>query len=124
VATVSSDITYYLKASTLEGCESFDTINIKIYKGPDIYTPSAFTPNQDGLNDVLKPFNVGLKRFDYFTVFNRFGDVVFSTKSNREGWNGKYMQKDQPTGTYVWIVSGLDYSGKTIAKKGTVILIR
>ena len=124
VAMVASDISYYLKASTLEGCESFDTINIKIYKGPDIYIPSAFTPNHDGLNDILKPFNVGLKRFDYFKIFNRYGDVVFSTNSNREGWNGKLNAKDQPTGTYVWIVSGLDYSGKTITKKGTVILLR
>jgi gliding motility-associated-like protein len=76
------------------------------------------------LNDLLKPFNVGLKRFDYFTIFNRYGEVVFSTKSIREGWNGKYKDKDQPTDTYVWIVSGLDYLGKSITKKGTVVLLR
>lgn len=124
IATVANDMTYYLKASTPEGCESIDSIKIRIYKGPEIYIPSAFTPDHDGLNDILKPFCVGLKRLDYFKVFNRYGEVVFLSKSYHGGWDGKFKGKDQPSGTYIWIVSGLDYLGNTIAKKGTIILIR
>jgi putative serine protease PepD len=53
IATLSSDATYYLKASTVGGCDSYDTIHIKVYKGPDIYMPTVFTPNNDGLNDGI-----------------------------------------------------------------------
>lgn len=124
VVTVSDNTTYYLKASTPSGCESYDTINIKIYKGPDIYIPSAFTPNNDGLNDYLKAFSVGLKQLDYFIVYNRYGQQVFYTNESYKGWDGKFKGIDQPSGTYIWIASGTDFLNKPIQKKGTVIIIR
>jgi len=124
IATLSSDATYYLKAGTLGGCDSYDTVHIKVYKGPDIYMPTVFTPNNDGLNDVLTPFLVGLKNFHYFHVYDRYGQLVYSTVNSNKGWNGKMNGKDQPIGTYVWVASGTNYSGIPILKKGTVMIIR
>lgn len=124
VATNNTDRTYYLRAFTPEGCESFDTLHIKIYKGPDIYVPTAFTPNGDGRNDVLKPFAVGISSFHYFAIYNRYGEPIFKSAVPTQGWDGTLRGKAQPGGTYVWMVSGVDFNGNKIVKKGTAILIR
>ena len=88
VATNSVDRIYYLKAFTPEGCESFDTISIKIYKGPDIYVPTAFTPNGDGRNDLLRPIAVGITSFDYFAIYNRYGQLLYKSDDANQGWDG------------------------------------
>ncbi|MDB5201629.1 MAG: hypothetical protein JWQ27_1038 [Ferruginibacter sp.] len=124
IATIPSDRSYYLKAFTPEGCESFDTINIKIYKGPEIYLPNAFTPNGDGLNDVLRGLPVGLKEFRYLKIFNRWGQELFSSADYRRGWDGKWKGVPQEQGVYVVIARGLDMNGKMLDKKATVMLIR
>ncbi|RYD82967.1 MAG: PKD domain-containing protein [Sphingobacteriales bacterium] len=124
VATNVTDRTYYLRAFTPEGCESYDTINIKIYKGPDIYVPTAFTPNGDGRNDVLKPITVGITVFDYFAVYNRLGQLVFKSNDSNKGWDGRVKGLEQQTGNFVWMVSGTDFRGNKIFKKGSVLLIR
>jgi gliding motility-associated-like protein len=124
IATVNQDKTYYLKAYTPGGCPSYDTINIIIYQGPEFYMPTAFTPNGDGLNDVIKPFLVGVKRFDHFIVYNRYGQTIFQTTRQGYGWDGTFKGSRQPAGTYVWQISGEDYTGKKMFKKGTIILLR
>ena len=117
--------TYIVKASTPEGCFAFDTINIRIFKNaPDIYVPTAFTPDANRLNDEFIPIAVGIAKLNYFRVFNRWGNELFSTTTLDKGWNGTYKGLQQNPGTYVWMVSGTDYTGKIIAKKGTVVLIR
>jgi len=124
VAINTIDKIYYLRAFTPSGCESRDTINIKIYKGPDIYMPNAFTPNEDGRNDILRGKLIGLKSFDYFVIYNRYGQLIFSTTNPDEGWNGRYKFLDQPAGAYIWMASGTTFTGKKIMKKGTVLLLR
>ena len=124
VANNTVDRTYYLRAFTPEGCESFDTISIKIYKGPDIYVPTAFTPNGDGHNDVLRPIAVGITVFDYFAVYNRYGQLVFKSSNPNTGWDGREKGGDQQTGNFVWMVSGTDFRGNKIFRKGSVLLIK
>lgn len=124
IATNSNDITYYLRAFTPSGCESRDTLNIKIYKGPDIYMPNAFTPNEDGRNDILRGKLIGMKSFDYLVIYNRYGQLIFKSTNADKGWNGRYQFIDQPAGAYVWMASGTDFTGKKIVKKGTVMLLR
>ena len=124
VATNAVSQTYYLKASTPLGCETFDTINIKVYDGPQLYLPTAFTPNGDGLNDVFRVFPVGITHFDYFAIYNRYGKIIFYTKNEGEGWDGSFQNNPQNPGTYVWTISGADYKGNKITRKGTVVLIR
>jgi gliding motility-associated-like protein len=124
VAINSIDRSYYLRAFTPEGCESFDTITIKIYKGPEIYVPGAFTPNNDGINDILKAIPAGISSFGYFVIYNRYGQKVFFTTDYNKGWDGKIKGKEQETGNFVWVVSAVDFTGKKIFRKGTVLLIR
>lgn len=100
-------------------------VTVHIYKSaPKIFVPTAFTPNGDGKNDLFKPVAVGISKMEYLRVFNRWGQLVFSSKSDREGWDGKIKGKEQATGTFVWLVKGVDYLGKVFFAKGTVMLIR
>jgi gliding motility-associated-like protein len=116
--------TFTLKAFTPEGCESYDDVTVKIYKGPDIYLPNAFTPNNDGKNDILRGIPVGLKQFNYMKVFNRWGQLIFNTTNYTYGWDGKWQTKQQPAGAYVVIVKGTDFKGNIIEKKVSVLLVR
>ncbi|MEI6583937.1 MAG: PKD domain-containing protein [Chitinophagia bacterium] len=118
-------IRYRVKISVPGGCSNTDDILVKIFNtGPDIFIPSAFTPNQDGLNDILKPFPVGIQQFLYFSVYNRWGQVMYTSKEINKGWDGKFGGLPQPSGTYVFSAEGIDYLGKRILKKGTTVLIR
>ena len=118
-------ITYKVLVSDNNNCYDSASVTVSIFRvNPQIFVPTAFSPNGDGVNDVFKPLGVGIKEFEYFKVYNRWGQLVFSTSINGHGWNGKIGGKDQPTGTFVWIVKGIDYLDKPFFKKGTVVLIR
>jgi gliding motility-associated-like protein len=100
-------------------------VTVKIFKtNPRIFVPTAFTPNGDGLNDLFRPIAVGIKKFEYFRVYNRWGQLVFSTSINGQGWDGKISGRPQSTNTFVWIVKGIDYLDKPFFQKGTVTLIK
>ena len=106
-------------------CSDFADVNVKIFNTkPQVFVPTAFTPNGDGLNDILRPIAVGMTQIKYFRVYNRWGQLVFETSVNVKGWNGKLQDKDQQSGSYVWIVQGEDFTGKTFFTKGTVTLVR
>lgn len=124
VAILNSTQVFTLKAFTPEGCESYDDVVVKIYKGPDIYLPNAFTPNGDGRNDIFRGTPVGIQDFEYLKVFNRWGQLVFYTADYRKGWDGIWQSQKQPGGVYVVMARGKDYLGNIIDKKGTVMLIR
>lgn len=123
-ATITQDITYRVLVTTAEGCEAEDSVSIRAFKGPDIYMPSAFTPNKDGRNDRFVPIAVGIKEITYFSVYNRWGQLVYTTKKLHEGWDGRHNGLDLDTGVFVWIVQGITNDGKVIFKRGTVTLIR
>jgi gliding motility-associated-like protein len=125
VANLNEDITYFLRVTTDEGCVGLDTLNVRVFRtAPDIFVPTAFTPNGDRLNDFLVPVPVGISEFEYFRVYNRYGQLVFSTTEVGRGWDGKIGGKDQGSDSFVWYVRGRDYTGRVIFKKGQTTLIR
>jgi len=125
IAMPTTSTTYYVRVSTQEGCYGFDTIEVKVFRtGPDIFVPNAFTPNGDGINDEIKPIPVGIAKIDYFRIYNRWGQLVYSSPSTSRGWDGTLNGKHQPEDTYVWMTQGVDYKGQTVFKKGTVVLTR
>ena len=102
-----------------------DYVLVRVYKtGPDIFVPSGFTPNGDNRNDILKAIPIGIKQFDYFNVYNRFGQLLFSSPEIGKGWDGNFSGSAQPSGAYVYATQGTDYLGNIIFRKGTVVLIR
>lgn len=123
-ALLQKSQTYFLTGVTEEGCIGYDTINIKVYKGPDIYVPNAFTPNGDKLNDIFRPVLPGIKVLPYFKIYNRWGKLVFYTQEIGRGWDGKVNGVTQSAGSYVWLLRVTTYDGQVFEKKGTVILMR
>ncbi|HYO21564.1 MAG TPA: PKD domain-containing protein, partial [Flavisolibacter sp.] len=116
---LDKDQKYTISVTTPEGCTASDTMLVKVFTGPAIYVPTAFTPNGDSKNESLLPVYVGIKEVKQFAVFNRWGQMLFRTNSMVKGWNGK-----SPVGTYVWVIQAVDYLGQPLVLKGTVTIIR
>ena len=88
------------------------------------YVPTAFTPNNDGKNDLLRPVvNGGIVAF-IFRVYNRYGQPVFETTTAGTGWDGRLNNIPQPAGTYVWYLECIDNQQRKRQFKGSVVLIR
>jgi gliding motility-associated-like protein len=122
---INEDQRYVLKASNDNGCYAIDTVDIRVFKtDPDIFVPTAFTPNGDKLNDILTPIPVGISQFQFFRLYNRWGQLVFGTTEVGVGWDGSLKGREQASDTYVWHVRGVDFTGRAIDKKGTTSLIR
>jgi gliding motility-associated-like protein len=124
VVTLEHDAQFILTATTPIGCATSDTIKFKVYKGPELYVPSAFSPNNDGFNDQFKFIAVGMRSVDLFQVYNRYGQLIYSSTDAMKGWDGRLNGVIQPGGTYVWMIKGTDLSGVIRFKKGTVTLVR
>jgi len=113
---------YRLTVTSNVGCGSaFDDVIVTVYN--DIYIPTAFTPNQDGKNDVW--YVPSLSSFSFFelSVFNRYGQIVFHTKNIKAAWDGKYKGQLQPSAVYVYLITVGEGENKRMYK-GTVTLIR
>jgi len=123
--TSADSVKYKVRATLPEGCYGEDEITIRVFKtGVDIFVPTAFTPNHDGRNDIFKPIPVGITKLDYFRIYNRWGELIFTTSETGKGWDGSFGGKEQVSGTYVYMVQGTDFTGKTVFRKGTFVLIR
>lgn len=123
--TGTDSVKFKLRGTDINGCFGEDEILVKIFNAlPEIYVPSGFTPNADGRNDIIRPICVGITQLNYFRVFNRWGQLVFSTSEIGKGWDGRIGGQLQNAGTFVYSVEGLDYNGKKVIKEGTTVLIR
>jgi gliding motility-associated-like protein len=118
-------VRYKVQVYNQAGCFDSAFVRVQIFKTlPLVFVPNAFTPDNDGKNDRLKPVAVGMKQIEYFHVYNRWGQLVFSTATNKQGWDGTLRGKLPNTGVYVWAVKAIDYTGKPYLQKGTAVLIR
>jgi gliding motility-associated-like protein len=107
------------------GCTDSATQIIQVVDNCYIAVPSAFTPNNDGLNDYLYPLNAYKATNLIFKVFNRFGQLVFETTDWTNKWNGTINGQPADAGTYVWLLQYTDSdTGKKHFSKGTSVLIR
>ena len=82
------------------------------------------TPNHNGLNDVFRLKYPGLVAGYQLQIFNRWGQMIYSTSDPYGEWDGKFANELQPAGTYVWITRFTDRGGKKQTMQGCVVLIR
>ena len=109
---------------TANGCDSIRTIDLTVKNNCGIYIPNAFTPNNNGLNDLFKPIiNLPFQQYS-FIIFNRYGQKIFETREYGKGWDGTYKGKDQPTGSYVYRITFTNNFGWESVENGSVLLIR
>lgn len=103
---------------------SSDTVNVNAFCSLPVFIPSAFTPNNDGLNDIFKPAQLNGQRLISLSVYNRYGNKIFFSENAGNGWDGTRNGKPQPTGTYIYTIFYFDLGGAVRSIKGTVVLIR
>lgn len=119
-----SEQTYTIEITTMAGCVTVDTQIVKTVKSVEILVPKAFTPNNDGKNDYLRPILMGVKQLNYFKIFNRWGQLIYETKSDKPGWDGRIKGNLQSSQVFVWIAEGIGVDNRVYIKKGTSVLIR
>ncbi|MAY84782.1 MAG: hypothetical protein CMP59_11685 [Flavobacteriales bacterium] len=116
---------YILTISDSLGCFSItDTILVEVVEEFTLDVPQAFSPNGDGVNDIIYVKGWGLKELIAFKIYNRFGELVFEGTEFDQGWDGTYNGKDQMVETYVYTVEAETYAGEVLTKKGNITLIR
>ena len=102
------------------GCEDTAYIWLTIY--PEIEIPTLFSPNQDGINEIIGPVIKGDVKINSYKIYNRWGQTVFEGGGTDIFWDGKFNGTSQPQGTYVFTIEYL-IAGKKIHKTGALTLI-
>jgi len=119
--------TYYIKVVNNVGCVTIVPVNVVI-NPPAPYTvtaPNTFTPNNDGINDNFIVTVKGIVTFGSIKIYNRNGQLVFSTKSPNDYWDGNYNGRKLPVGTYYWVFDGIDdYYHTRINRAASITLLR
>jgi gliding motility-associated-like protein len=107
------------------GCaDTTYTIAITVRKEFSIDVAGSFTPNGDGINDVVYAKGWGIRKLLEFKIFNRWGNQVFSTDDITQGWDGSFNGQIQPVDAYVYEVKIESWDNLIRTKKGTIVLIR
>jgi gliding motility-associated-like protein len=115
---------YTVTGTDVYGCVNSDDVLVLV-RIPGLYIPSAFTPNDDGRNDVFYIRSKGTVRFE-LNVFNRNGALIYHSKSPHEGWDGTVQGtgKKVPTGAYLYQTKGEFSDGEKFNDSGVINLIR
>lgn len=126
--TTSLEISATLR--TLEGCEIRDALSISVNSRSNIYVPSAFSPNGDGINDTFTVFaDVGISKITSIKILDRWGNLVFAQNdfdANVEhlGWDGNFRGRPSSPGLYIYLIQFESANQSLMTQSGEVVLIR
>jgi len=123
-STPEHSIWYYLTAVSPIGCVSIDSVHVVVIEPEAVIIPSAFTPNGDGVNDILHIVAFENVELTEFSIFNRWGEKIFETSDILAGWDGTFKSSAQEIGTYMYIFVGKNEMQEEIVYKGTINLLR
>ena len=126
VATPTQTTRYVVTATSINGCIAKDSIEVKLLPLDPQKTylvPTSFTPNNDGLNDCFGvPYWGNTTDFN-FTIYNRYGKLVFHSTNPSNCWDGFYHGARQNTGAYVYFIKAMGICGP-VNRQGTVMLVK
>ena len=118
---------YTLSVVDANGCRDSRTVTITNLTSDtcdyNIFVPNIFSPNGDGENDVLQVEGSGIETLE-FIIYNRWGNLIFQSNSQADGWDGTYKGQPANPDVFVYYVKGTFVDGKSFNQKGTVALIR
>ena len=121
-----SDVGFYPVTQIVQNQFSCSDTTIKLIEVYDVFEfvfPNIFTPNGDGINDMLRPIACGV--IDYkVSILNRWGLTIFTSNALELGWDGRVDGQKSDSGTYFYIAELKDFTGKSHVFKGTVSLYR
>lgn len=115
---------YIVVGSNSPYCISQDTVNINVeVVCGDFFIPNVFSPNGDGSNDVLTIYGFCVKTYT-LQIYNRWGEKVFETSDQKNGWDGSFKGKPMDTGAFMYKVDGITTEEKPFHLKGNITLLR
>ncbi len=117
-------VLYYVTGFNEFNCSNTDSVLVIPVPYLELYIPNAFTPNGDGKNDWFSIAANDLFELLHLKIFDRWGNLVFSTDDPMQGWNGMMGGKPMPMGTYIYILEVRDQVGNLSERQGNFILIR
>jgi gliding motility-associated-like protein len=124
--TIKQPGQYWLQVTDYNACVGRDTVSVVIKDDCPkvVYFPNAFTPNDDGLNDIFKPFTAAPLEKYSLKIYNRWGQMIFTSNDPLQGWNGKYRSVVITPGVYVYLCSYKFYNKAQGMMKGTVVVVK
>ena len=122
---LSGQFCYYIKIYKEGETEYYSQSNTKcIYLEPKVYIPQAFTPNDDGVNDLFLPVFSFLPKDYELKIYNRWGNIIFETSDPTKGWNGKQSNgKPAPAGSYIYLLKIKTEDNQTVEKRNNITVI-
>ena len=118
-----SQYTFQVRADSKNGnFQSFSNI-ISYRRDADIFVPTAFSPNEDGINDIFEAKASMYQSFN-MSVLNRWGEVIFHTDDISKGWDGTFKGKLAPVGSYIFNIEIVNNINQTVKKSGTFVLLK
>lgn len=114
---------YIVRGTTEGGCAVTDSVDVLVMEDSYVKLPNAFAPG-NGRNATFKIMGRGDIELKRFAVYNRWGVKLFETKDVNEGWDGRFNDKPQPMGVYIYTVEATSPTGRAINKQGNVTLVR
>ncbi|MEM9894723.1 MAG: PKD domain-containing protein [Bacteroidota bacterium] len=125
LVTPLEDVSYNLRIRDNFGCFDDDyTLTVFVVPPSFISMPQSFTPNGDGFNDEVHVQGWYLRDLVEFKIFNRWGELIFSTSDISKGWDGTFNGKMQSADVYVYRVRALGEDGNEVQMEGYINLIR
>jgi gliding motility-associated-like protein len=123
---VTTEGVYIVIVKDPNRCDSVLTVKVNISNNNEtlVKMPTVFTPNSDGINDVLKVKGLSKSQLELFSVYDRWGVLLFNTTNLDNGWDGKLKGNNMPIGVYVYLVRAKDCDKQSRLYKGTVGIIR
>src|SRR5678815_1181510 len=120
---------YTITLTPPDGCPTVDTLLVTMRQQSQrciskIEVPKAWSPNGDGHNDKLYPLTICIKELKYFRVFNRWGQLVFETRTIGQGWDGMFNGSPQVMDVYTWTLEADGEDGVHYKLAGNSILMR
>jgi gliding motility-associated-like protein len=118
--------TYRVQVKKGTHCEETFTLTVPNKNAGcyELFVPTAFTPNGDGLNDIFRPVLPYTATSATLRIFNRWGQLLFLGKGNHVFWDGKYSGRRQASGVYIYTLEYTDHLGKRQLAKGTVTIVQ
>lgn len=124
VASPQDTTTYVVMITDQYGCVNYDTVTVYAIGEITIDLPNAFSPNGDGINDFYFPIVQGSGELLNYTIFNRWGEIVYQGVDGSQGWDGKQNDKESDIGSYTIIVNGVTSLGEARYEQGYFILVK
>ncbi|MFN8284465.1 MAG: gliding motility-associated C-terminal domain-containing protein [Chitinophagales bacterium] len=126
-SVITATTLFSVEVKDKNGCVNADSVKVFLINECTedfIFVPSAFSPNNDGVNDCFKIISPPKLTNYHMVIFDRWGEKVFESNSTTDCWNGRYKGAESESDSYIYVISFICYNGTPLKKQGTITLLK